>query len=262
MLSPPMLIARKELMDHLRDGRSLLSSVLYALMGPVVVSLASFSLPASSQASSGPSPLPGLISVFTLAAAFTGGMSVAMDTIAGERERRSLVPLLLNPVSRRDITVGKWLAISAFSAAGLIVTILGFAATWAIAKMPSPANWPYLVLTLGAGLLPLTLLSAAVELLISTACRGVKEAQTYLSLLVFLPMLLGMALVFFPHAAKPWLYFVPVAGQQLALQQSIQGAAADLLQPLVLGWTTIAAAVLIVMAAANRLQRDDIVYGS
>jgi sodium transport system permease protein len=257
-MSPSMLIARKELLDHFRDSRSLLSSVLYALMGPVVVTLATFSLPASSTAS----PLPGLISVFTLVAAFTGGMSLAMDTIAGERERRSLLPLLLNPVSRRDIAIGKWLAIAAFSAAGLMITISGFAVTWAIARMPGPANWPYLLLTFGAALLPLTLLSAAVELLISTACRGVKEAQTYLSLLVFVPMLLGMALVFFPHAAKPWLYFLPVAGQQLALQSSIHGDAGAFLQPLILGWTTIAAAVLIVMAAANRLKRDDIVYGS
>ncbi len=262
MLTPPMLIARKELLDHLRDGRSLLSSTLYALMGPIVVSLASFSLPASSSPTTSPDPFPALISVFTLVAAFTGGMSVAMDSIAGERERRSLLPLLLNPVSRRDIAIGKWLAIAAFSAAGLMITIFGFSITWAIAGRHWPANWPYLLLTFSAALLPLTLLSAALELLISTACRAVKEAQTYLSLLVFIPMLLGMGLVFFPHAAKPWLNFLPVAGQQLALELSIHGGAGTLLQPLILGWTTIAAAVLIVVAAANRLKGDDIVYGS
>ena len=263
MLSPPMLIARKEVLDHLRDGRSLLSAALYALMGPIVVSLASFSLPSSpSPGTPGPDPLPGLISVFTLVAAFSGGMSVAMDTIAGERERRSLLPLLLNPVSRRDIALGKWLAIAAFSLAGLLLTIVGFAVTWAIAGKAWPANWTYLLLTLGPALLPLTLLSAALELLISTTCLGIKEAQTYLSLLVFAPMLLGMALVFFPHAAKPWLYVIPVAGQQLALQLSIHGGTGSLLQPVTLAWTTLAAAVLVVMAAANRLKRDDIVYGS
>ncbi len=218
MLTPAMLIARKELLDHMRDGRSLLSSALYALMGPVVVSLASFSLPSSSTGSPGANPLPGLISVFTLVAAFSGGMSLAMDTIAGERERHSLLPLLLNPVSRRDIAIGKWLAIAAFSAASLMITVFGFGITWAIAKMPRPANWPYLLLTLGAALLPLTLLSAAVELLISTACRGVKEAQTYLSLLVFVPMFIGMALVFFPHAAKP-LAVLP-AGHRAAISAS------------------------------------------
>jgi sodium transport system permease protein len=195
-------------------------------------------------------------------AAFSGGMSLAMDTLAGERERRSLLPLLLNPVSRRDVTTGKWLAVAAFSAAGLVLNLLGFSVTWAIAKMPLPGNWPYLLLVLGAGLLPLTLLSAAVELLISTVCRSVKEAQTWLSLAIFVPMLLGMGLVFFPHAIPAWLYLLPVAGQQLQLQLSIQGGAVHFLEPLILGWITIAAAVLVVISAASRLQRDDVVYGN
>jgi sodium transport system permease protein len=259
MLTPSLVIAQKEMLDHFRDRRSLVSAALYALMGPIVVTLASFSLPKAGLG--GGNPLPGLMSVFILVSAFTGGMGVAMDTIAGERERRSLLPLLMNPISRRDLTTGKWLAIAAFTAAGLILTLSGFLVTWAIAGMPLPANWAYLVLALCAGFLPLTLLSAALELLISTACRTAKEAQTYLSLLVFLPMLLGMGLVFFPHATQPWLYFFPVTGQQLVLQLSLHGDVAPFLHPLILGWTTIAAAVLLVRAAANRLQRDDVVYG-
>ena len=43
-------------------------------------------------------------------AAFLGGMHVAIDTMAGERERGSLEPLLLNPVPRGAVVVGKWLA--------------------------------------------------------------------------------------------------------------------------------------------------------
>src|ERR1039458_2267716 len=54
--------------------------------------------------------LIGMMSVFTLVAAFVGGMNVAMDTVAGERERQSLLPLLMNRVRRREIVLGKWLA--------------------------------------------------------------------------------------------------------------------------------------------------------
>lgn len=259
MLSAFLVIARKEIVDHVRDRRSVLAGALYALMGPIVVSLVSFSLP---KGGPGGNPLPGLMSVFALVAAFTGGMGVAMDTLAGERERRSLLPLLLNPISRRDVTVGKWLAIAAFSIAGLLINVCGFAATWAIAGMPAPTNWPYLLTTLATGLLPLTLLSAAVELLISTNCRTTKEAQTLLSLAVFVPMLLGMAMVFYPRAIPAWFDLLPVAGQQLQLLRSLQGGSASFLQPLILGWITIAAAVAIVTAATNRLQRDDVVYGN
>ncbi len=259
MLNAFLVIARKEILDHLRDRRSVFSSSLYALMGPIVVTLVSFSLP---KGGPGGNPLPALMAVFALVAAFTGGMGVAMDILAGERERRSLLLLLLNPISRRDIAIGKWLAVSAFSIAGLLLNVFGFAVTWTVARMPAPTNWPYLLTALTAGLLPLTLLSAALELLISTNCRTTKEAQTLLSLAVFVPMLLGMAMVFYPRAMPAWLYLLPVAGQQLQLLLSLRGGSANFLQPLILGWTTLAAAVAIVVAAANRLKRDDVVYGN
>lgn len=259
MLNPSLLIARKEILDHLRDRRSIVSAAVYSLMGPIVVSLVSLSLPKGGPANN---PLPALMSVFALVAAFTGGMGVAMDILAGERERRSLLPLLLNPISRRDVTTGKWLAVTGFSAAGLLLNLAGFAMTWRIAGMSVPANGPYLLLTLVAGLVPLTLLSSAFELLISTNCRTTKEAQTYLSLAVFVPMMLGMGMVFYPRGVPGWWRFVPVAGQELQLMMSLRSGSAWFLEPLILGWTTIAAAVLIVIAAANRLQKDDVVYGN
>ena len=85
----------------------MISALLFSLMGPLVVGLVSL---APGIKGSGGAVLVGLMSVFTLVAAFSGGMNVAMDTVAGERERRSLLPLLLNAVDRRDVVVGKWLA--------------------------------------------------------------------------------------------------------------------------------------------------------
>ena len=55
--------------------------------------------------------------IFVLLAAFIGGMSVAADVTAGERERGSLESLLLHPVSRLAIAGGKWLAVSAVAVA-------------------------------------------------------------------------------------------------------------------------------------------------
>ncbi len=257
MLNPLLVIARKEILDHSRDRRSVLSAALYALMGPIVVSLVAFRLPRAGPQNN---PLPGLMSVFALVAACTGGMGVAMDTLAGERERRSLLPLLLNPVSRRDAIAGKWLAVTAFSAAGLVLNLAGFGATWRIAGMSAPNGIP-LLLVICVGLVPLTLLASALELLISTNCRTTKEAQTWLSLAVFVPMLLGMAIVFYPHSIPPWWRAVPVAGQQLQLMLSLHSGEVRVAQPLILGGTTIAAAVLVIIAAAKRLQRGDVVYG-
>jgi sodium transport system permease protein len=201
------------------------------------------------------------MSVFTLVAAFAGGMNIAMDTIAGERERRSLLPLLLNPVHRANIILGKWLAVSLFSAMGLTVNLLGFSVVFITSGKQMAAPWPLLLLAMILGIFPLVLLAAAMQLLLSTACRAVKEAQTYLSMIVFLPMSIGMYLVFFPAGRRAWLNFLPLAGQQLHLQRLMDGRDVPLLESLVLGCLTFALAMLLVWACSNRLQRDEIIYG-
>ena len=128
MLSPTLVVARKEAIDSLRDTRSVISSLMYALMGPAVIFMVSMAVHVDAV-------LIGMMSVFTLVAAFVGGMNVAMDTVAGERERRSLLPLLMNPVRRREIVLGKWLAVGLFSFAGLILNLAGFAIVFASAGM-------------------------------------------------------------------------------------------------------------------------------
>jgi sodium transport system permease protein len=253
MLNSVLVVARKEVIDSLRDTRSLTSSLMYALMGPAVVFMVSL---ASAAASRMDAVLIGMMSVFTLVAAFVGGMSVAMDTVAGERERQSLLPLLMNPVRRREIVWGKWLAVSLFAVAGLILNLAGFALVFAPAGMPLP--WP----AVAAGILPLAFLAASIQLLISTVCRAAKEAQTYLSMLVFLPMGLGLFQVFFPVSAHAWFAFLPVLGQQLQLEYWMKGGSAAFVPAAALGCCTAVLALLVLEVAANRLHRDEIVYGN
>jgi sodium transport system permease protein len=194
-MNEALTIAHKEILDGLRDVRSIVASLFYALMGPAIVGLVSMATRASAKPESGASVLTGMMAIFTLVAAFVGGMNVAMDTVAGERERRSLLPLLLNPVSRRSVVLGKWLAVSFFALAGLIVNVLGFLLVLAKAGIHITAFGTYTWLPMAMGAFSLPFLAASIQLLISTLSRGVKEAQTYLSLLVFLPMGIGMFLV-------------------------------------------------------------------
>ena len=260
MLNLTLVVARKEILDGLRDFRSVLSSVLYALMGPLVVGLVSLGGGMGTK-QGGAAVLAAMMSVFTLVAAFVGGMNVAMDTVAGERERRSLLPLLLNPVRRLDIVLGKWLAVSLFAIGGFMLNLLGCAVIFASLGMHFD-EWPRLLPAILLGLFPLPLLAASLQLLISTVCRAVKEAQTYLSLIVFLPMGIGMFIVFFPTARRAWWAFLPLVGQQLQLELLASGKQVHLLQPIVLGLSTVILAILVLMLAANRLQRDEIIYGN
>jgi sodium transport system permease protein len=257
MLDQSVIIARKEIVDHLRDIRSVISSAMYALMGPIVVSLVALAVRSQFRSGAVTEVLAGMMSVFILVAAFAGGMNVAMDTIAGERERHSLLPLLLNPVLRHDIMIGKWLSIAAFSVCGLLLNLLGFAIVFATVGMRFNGG----VLALTVGLLPLSLLAASLQLTISTLCRSVKEAQTYLSMIVFAPMLIGMFLVFY-RAVPAWFSVIPMAGQQLQLEWLIKGGTLPPAQPIWLGCLTTAAALVILFLAADRLDRDEIVYGN
>lgn len=251
MLNQLLTIARREVTDSWRDRRGLLSAAVYSMMGPGVVSLVSLAI--REQGKHGESQLVviAMMSVFTLVAAFAGGMNVAMDSIAGERERRSLLPLLMHPVTRREVLLGKWLAVAVFSVISLALNVLGFALL-----LRSVPQW-----RLALCLLPLSLLAAAMEIWVSTVCRGVKEANTYLSMLVFLPMGLGMFMVFSPVAGQPWWNFLPVAGQQLQLEASMKGGQLDLFRILFLTLATAVLTALALLAAADRLEQDNVVYG-
>jgi len=248
MLTQPLIVARKEIRDHLRDTRSLVSSLFYALMGPLVVGMVAIAM----RGGKASEVVLSMMSVFALVAAFVGGMNVAIDSIAGERERRSLLPLLMNPLLRRDVIIGKWMAISVFAIAGLALNLAGFALVLKLSLAQA--------LIASLTLIPLAGFAAALELLISTWCGNIKEAHTYLSMVIFLPMGLGMFLVFFPQMAKAWL-FLPVAGQQLLMELILKGGQLPMVAFTSVTLTTLATAAALLRTAARLLHRDDVVYG-
>lgn len=257
MLRNASVVARKELLDHLRDGRALVSLALYTLMGPLVVALVVFSMGGGG---SGPGAriFPVMASVFALVAAFSGSMSMATDLIAGERERRSLLPLLMNSVSRAEIVLGKWFAASLFAGAGLLINLLAFSIVLSFASV-TPGRFS-LLWTMPA-LMTLALAAAALQILVSTLCRSVKEANTYLSMLIFAVMALGMWLAFRPQSAEDWWFLAPVAGQQVLLQLVFANGELPALESLVLAATTAAIAALALAYAGKLMGRDAIVYG-
>lgn len=257
MNAQSVIVARKEIVDHLRDRRSLMSGVLYTLMGPLVVMVVSF----SGQAGGKPALLLSMLSVFALVSVFTGGMAVAMDITAGERERRSLVPLLLTPIASRDIVLGKWMATCAFALGALAINIAGVAIVMALR---APGTLRVSAVDLGwwvlLGLAPLACFAAALELFASAACRTTKEANTWLTFVVFVPMLVGMFLAFYPVPANGWL-MLPVVGQQLLVERALHGEPVAVLYGIVLAFVTATMAIPVLAGAARVLSRDDVLAG-
>src|SRR5579875_3252365 len=253
-----LVIARKEVVDHFRETRSLLASLMHLWLGPAIVLLMAFS-PAVRGNSRGATVLTAMMAIFTLVAAFTGGMNIAMDVVAGERERHSLLPLLLTPVSRAGVVLGKWLGVCAFSLSGLAVTLFGFFISERFLGVANPLfDRPALLRWVLLGLVPLAFFAAAVQVGISTATRTAKEAHTYLSLLIFLPMGVAMFLVFFVKDPGFWA-FLPVAGQQAIVQTGLSTGHWSISQALVLAVMTVWCTAATLALTSKLLERDDIV---
>src|SRR5690348_15001155 len=171
----------------------------------------------------------GILPYFFVIAIFVGGMYLAIDLTAGERERQSLEPLFANPVARWRILVGKLGAICAFSLASLVLCAIGFAA----AGHFMPAEKLGMSFDLGATFigkallleLPLLALFAVLQTLVAAFAKSYREAQTYLSLLMILPILPSMLMSFMPVKPATWMYAVPLLGQQIGISELLRGRA-------------------------------------
>ena len=64
------------------------------------------------------------IPMFIMVAGFVGGMQIATDSTAGERERGSLEPLLVNPAPRVAFVAGKWIAATLAAILSVCLTTL------------------------------------------------------------------------------------------------------------------------------------------
>jgi sodium transport system permease protein len=250
-----MTVALKEIRDHRRDRRSLVSAAMYSLMGPLVILLVAQS---SAAATGGVPLLLSMMSVFTIVAAFTGGMFLAVDATAGERERGSLVPLLLNPVPSLHLIAGKWIAVATFAVAGLMMNLAGFTMVleWSGVEPPVGTTGP-LLLSIVCGLIPVALLGASLHVLTGAASRNSKDAHARVSMVALVPMMTGLFLVFFPNTIGRWWFAIPVIGQQALIGDALRGHAVSLLQAGTLAVLTLTAATALLLLAGRVMRRDE-----
>jgi sodium transport system permease protein len=149
---------------------------------------------------------------FLMITAFTGGMHLAIDSTAGEKERKSLEPLLINPVPRWQIMSGKMLATTVFALASLLLTMVSF--RLAVPYMPSGALGFELDLspgTVGMILLvivPVAILAAALLTVLATLAKGFREAQSYMGLVVFIPMIPSLLYMSNPVKPESWMMLI------------------------------------------------------
>ena len=205
------------------------------------------------------------IPMFLVMTAFLGGLQIAIDSTAGERERLSLEPLLLNPVPHLSIVGGKWLASTVFALASLILT----AGVLMVVLDYSPMQRLGLNLEMGVpefismlgSVLPLALLASALQMGISTLARSYKEAQTYVSFLMFVPLLPMMMSMGSSIEPTLWKLAVPILGQHILVTEVLEGNIPEPLWLALATASTIAGTVLCLVLTAQQFRREKIVFG-
>ncbi len=168
-----------------------------------------------------------MLPYFFILGAFIGGMALAIDTTAGERERQSLEPLFANPAPRTSILIGKLGATCLFATTTVLISIVAFAVTGHFL----PTDKIGMVLDIGPRftavtllvMLPLVLLISALQTLVAAFAKSYREAQTYLSLLMFVPAIPSIVLSVLPVKAQLWMYAVPIVSQQLTIIRLLRG---------------------------------------
>ena len=166
--------------------------------------------------------------------AMTGAMYPAIDLTAGEKERGTLETILVTPVSRLDITAGKFLAVLTASIITVVLATtsmsltagIGFAKIGPFAseqQLPFSIR-PLSILMLLVLMFPIACLFSSVLLSVALFAKTYKEAQSYITPLMFLVILPAM-ISFLPGFELDWrLVFIPIVNVSLASKEVLMGS--------------------------------------
>jgi sodium transport system permease protein len=208
--------------------------------------------------------LLSMIPMLVIMAAFLSGVGIAVDATAGERERKSLEPLLVNPVRRSQFVIGKWLAATLCSIIGLLLVMSGN--LFALSKVPleqlgfSFLIGPREVLGMILVTVPLAFFATSLQIFVGIFAKSFKDAQVYISLMSFLPMLPYFYNITNTTGRELWMSLVPMLGQNMLLTDVLSGrppALADIALAVValLAWSFVFVAL-----ASSLLKRERIIF--
>ena len=171
--------------------------------------------------------LATMVPFFVLMAVLYGALNAALDTTAGERERGSLEPLLMNPAARLSIVLGKWGAVASVGMLIAVLSCLSFLpGQWLLRSEALAAMFRFGVgeaLAFMALLLPLAGALAALLMAIAIRCKSFKEAQANTTVVLLVVSMLPLVTVFNQEGTAPWHLWVPALAQTTLMGRVLKG---------------------------------------
>lgn len=204
--------------------------------------------------------LLGMLSYFFIFALLMGGMNLAIDGTAGERERGSLEPLLCLPVIRDQLIYGKILATCVFMAISVGLSLVSFHFMLQFVPLEelgmTPNFGPVEVLIAFGFLLPFTLLGAALMTLVASFTKSYKEAQTWVSIVLLAPTMPILVVSILMVRTSTELMLVPSLSQHLLLVDLIKNEPLNMLNIALSVATTLLAGGLLTLICARLYRRE------
>jgi sodium transport system permease protein len=202
----------------------------------------------------------GFMTYFVLFALLMGGLYLAIDSTAGERERGSLESLLSLPVARASLVGGKILATCAYMCLSLALSLTAFVLVFRfvpLERIGMSANLGLkTALLFFAICLPFVPLGATLMTLVASFTRTYREAQTYLTTVLLVPTLPIAFASIYSLKTKSSLMFIPSLSQHLLMTSVLKDEPILLLDVLVSAAASLGAALLLFVATARHWRRE------
>lgn len=203
-----------------------------------------------------------MLGVYLMLAAFMSGLSVAIDSSAGERERNVLEMLLCQPVSTLKIVLAKLVGASTIAFIGVVLVLVltslsvGFVDLTKIGATFSLDMSTALFLMLL--LLPICFLASALQLFVAFQTKSFKEAQSTVGMLIGIPAFIPFVVSMMDDRPQ-WLDWLPISGQSMIIESVFKGVEVNWLAVGATSGVTIAITVALVLALAQKLKSEKVV---
>jgi sodium transport system permease protein len=202
----------------------------------------------------------GFMTYFILFAVLMGGLYLAIDSTAGERERGSLEALLSLPVARSSLVGGKILATSAYMCMSVAISLAAFVLVFRfvpLERLGMSANLGVgTALAFFAICLPFVPLGAALMTFVASFTRSYREAQTYLTTVLLVPTLpIAFASIYSLKATRS-LMFIPSLSQHLLMTSVLKDEPVATLDLVASAGSSLAVALVLFVLTARHWRRE------
>jgi sodium transport system permease protein len=204
----------------------------------------------------------GMLSYLTIFAMLFGGMYLAIDATAGERERGSLESLLTAPMPRKYLIYGKIAATTSYMLISMALTLAACALALQYVRLEefgmSLSMGPMTTLKLFAVAAPLSLFGAGLLTVVASFTRSFREAQSYLTFAISIPTLPLVFIGVLQLDPSPLIMATPSLSQHFLMMEILRGETPAMLNILLSSSVSLLVGVVLCWFAGRLYEREEI----